>query len=206
MVLLVDELCAILQCNPEKITQFLLSDSNRMKVALNLRWKPVQTIYKDKSGRKHKFSLSNITGDGAHEILTFGRLKKPWNSTICQFYFARHHIRIRYPTAPCAIEDTGLTGKKYYPVELLEMCFDPELSGRINTLTNCFHNLAVDQNQNLYKVPNSSLATLEPIGYTFARTSDDLPMEVCNDNMNAGEEMQVDKKDEKKDEDDMDCI
>lgn len=159
-LLLIDELTNLLECQPEKLTQFLCSQSNRSKISLNLRWCLVQTTYKNKNGQKHKFYISDITGERADELLTYGRLRKPWNVTICQFYFARHRIRLRYPAAPCAIEETGLTGKKFYPVELLELC-DENFENRDTTLLNSFSNLQINGQNQLYKNPTTTSLSAE---------------------------------------------
>lgn len=157
MVLLINELTNLLECQPKKITQFLCSQSNRTKISLSLRWCLVQTTYKNKNGQRHKFYISDITGERADELLTYGRLKKPWNVTICQFYFARHRIRLRYPGAPCAVEETGLSGKKFYPVELVEFCEDNMENRDDPTLSNAFTNLQINGQNTLYKNPTTSL-------------------------------------------------
>lgn len=150
---LMDEIIAILGCKPEDITKFLISPSNRMMISLNLRWKMVQTVYKNKNGAKHKFQLADITAEGAQDILTFGRLARPWNVTICGFFYARHGIRIRYPQAPCAVEHVGVSGKRYYPIELLEICEDlKETGARISVLTNSFKNVGINEHKRLYKI------------------------------------------------------
>lgn len=164
MVLVIEEICDLLNCAPEEIKDHLVNASNCMKISKNLRWKRVQTTYKNRNAQKHQFRLSDVTWEGSDEILTYGRLKKPWNSTICSFFFTKHRIRIKYPSAPCALEVVGLTGKRYYPVELLEICDD---IGDKN-LANCFAKLRVNEPPKILK--STIISVWKGPGGTFLTT------------------------------------
>lgn len=116
-----DECCRILGCRPDQSVEYLKHPIERLRVTNTLNGQMVRTLYRDRLGFKHTFQMNSITNDGAHTIQAYGRLRRPWNMSVCAYYFARHNIRLRHPKVPCAIERWNFGEKRYYPLELLEI-------------------------------------------------------------------------------------
>lgn len=116
-----DECCRILGCRPDNAVEYFKHPTERIRVVNALSGQMVRTLYRDRQGFKHTFRMTSITNEGAHIIQAYGQLRRPWNMSVCAYYFARHNIRLRNPKVPCAIERWNFGEKRYYPLELLEL-------------------------------------------------------------------------------------
>lgn len=122
MILLIDVCAKILNCNVKELRDRLNHPSDRERVLKEIRGKKVQTTYKDRNGFTKTFFAGGLSLRGAAEIEAFGRLSRPFNISVCAYFYARHKIRLHHPYLHCIIEHSNVNiEKRYYPLELLEL-------------------------------------------------------------------------------------
>ncbi|KAL8140385.1 hypothetical protein V2J09_006406 [Rumex salicifolius] len=90
-----------------------LSDQDRLKVRKALRGIKVETTYRSKSVR-HK--IHNLSPERADQV--FFTLESGIKMSVCQYFYEKYHIQLRYPHLPCII-----SGHKDRAVDIpLELC------------------------------------------------------------------------------------
>lgn len=127
MSYLTDECARILNCSVKNLRDRLNHPTNRAKILKELTGKHVRTTYCDRNGNQKLFCVGGLTSDGAAHLMAYGRLPRPFNTTVAAHYYARHRIRLHYPYLHCIIEKTSKGGEDYYyPLELLELVNNKE--------------------------------------------------------------------------------
>lgn len=127
MSYLTDECARILNCNVKNLRERLNHPADRAKVLKELVGKRVRTTYCDKNDMQKTFCISGLTNDVAAYLMAYGRLPRPFNTTIAAHYYSRHRIRLQHPYLPCIIEKIKKGGEdRYYPLELLELVTDKQ--------------------------------------------------------------------------------
>jgi hypothetical protein len=119
--------CArILNCKPSQLREKLAHTGKREELIRRMPYyissKKMHTTYKDRKGEKREFKFGGITEEGADAIKAFGRLSRPFNMSVVQYFYAKHGIRLQFPYLPCVIERFPVGAEDYnYPMELVEM-------------------------------------------------------------------------------------
>jgi hypothetical protein len=119
--------CArLLNCRPSQLREKLAHPGKREELIRRMPYfissKKMYTTYKDRKGEIREFKFGGITEEGADAIKAFGRLSRPYNSSIVQYFYAKHGIRLQFPYLQCVIELFPIGAENYhYPMELVEM-------------------------------------------------------------------------------------
>lgn len=124
MTTIITECAQAINCTTKNLRDFLNHPQDRDKVIKILVGRKVRTIYKDRNGFKKTFFIDGITKQGAHSLLAYGRLPRPFNICVAAHFYARHRLRLKYPYLPCIIEHFTSGEDRYYPMELLEFVDD----------------------------------------------------------------------------------
>lgn len=122
------EVCAkILKCKVKELRDRLNHPADRECILKELEGKKVRTTYQDRNGFTKTFFLGGISLKGAVDIPAFGRLRRPFNISVCAYFYARHKLRLHHPYLHCVIENSCLNGEpRYYPMELVTLVTEPE--------------------------------------------------------------------------------
>ncbi|KAL7078679.1 hypothetical protein ACQ4LE_002272 [Meloidogyne hapla] len=122
MLYLIDECAKILNCNTKSLRDNLNHPAKRAILNSKLKGKLVRTLYSDRNGFRKTFSLYGFTHKGAHSIMAYGALARPYNVSVTAHFYSRHRIRLRYPYLQCVVEKFPRRCEdRFYPLELLEL-------------------------------------------------------------------------------------
>lgn len=124
MTTIITECAKAINCTAKNLRDFLNHPQDRDKVLKILMGRKVRTTYQDRNGFKKTFFIDGITRQGAHSLLAYGRLPRPFNICVAAHFYARHRLRLKYPYLPCIIEHFTSGEDRYYPMELLELVDD----------------------------------------------------------------------------------
>lgn len=119
--LLINEIARLLGCTIKEIRERLRHPIDSAKVNAQLAGKSVQCIYKDWSGEKKVFTIARITKKGAHEKKAFGKLPRPYNQSVVQYFYSHHSIKLKWPFHQLAVEADIRGEPRFYPIELLRL-------------------------------------------------------------------------------------
>nr|CAD2181247.1 unnamed protein product [Meloidogyne enterolobii]CAD2184483.1 unnamed protein product [Meloidogyne enterolobii] len=127
MLFFIDECAKILNCHPKSLRDQLNHPSKRALLISKLKGKKVRTLYSDRNGFRKTFTIHGLTYKGAHCIMAYGALSRPYNVSVAAHFYSRHRIRLQYPYLQCAIERFPRRCEdRYYPLELLEFIDEKE--------------------------------------------------------------------------------
>lgn len=119
--LLLDAISKFLVCSRYDIGNALDNPRERASLESAFRGRKLRTIYANRSGERKYFTFECISVKGADKIPAYGGLKKVYNVSIVQHFYARHRIKLVYPYHQCMIHHLSNGTKRFYPIELLEV-------------------------------------------------------------------------------------
>ncbi|CAK5064127.1 unnamed protein product [Meloidogyne enterolobii] len=124
---LIDECAEILNCHPKSLRDHLNHPAKRALLHSKLKGRIVRTLYSDRNDFRKTFTFHGFTHKGAHTLMAYGALSRPYNVSVTAHYYSRHRIRLRYPYLQCVVEKFPRRCEdRYYPLELLELVDDKE--------------------------------------------------------------------------------
>ena len=121
MVLFSQAIADFLKCRVKDLRDQLNHPEIRKKVSLKFFGCNLTTTYKDRNCEKHTFSFTEITEKGADVLPAYGKLRKVYNITVTQHFYANHGIKLLFPYHHCAVKKFTNGENYYYPLELLEL-------------------------------------------------------------------------------------
>jgi hypothetical protein len=115
---LLEKLEDIFECCAQDIGNKLCNPQIQAKLVSYLKWRRIKTNYKNRNGDQTFICVDGLSNKGAHQLWAYGNLSYPYNSTVVQYFFIRHNIRLKNPYLPCLLMNHN-SGIAYYPLELV---------------------------------------------------------------------------------------
>jgi hypothetical protein len=124
---MLQDIAAMIGCSEQAVKNRLKNLNTHTWVVNAFKECLLMTTYADKSGSTKSLIFDDLSMVGAHLLRAQGQLAYPYNSSIPQYFYAHHHIRLRFPFHPCIIYKEADGCVQHYPLELVRFMGIPGL-------------------------------------------------------------------------------